>query len=170
MQPLRILHYPDPVLQKRSQAVSGFDDRLLDLAGRMIETMYQAPGAGLAAPQVGISLQLSVIHLPTGEKEKRNPLILFNPRIIEEKGRVSEEEGCLSIPDFTAKVSRSKYVKVEYLDVDSRVAVIEGEDYLARVLQHEIDHLNGILFIDRLGRLKRDLVRKRLLKHIAPSG
>lgn len=139
------------------------------LIDAMIETMYAASGVGLAAPQVGISERLIVIHIPSGgEKEKKNPLVLINPRILQKEGEIVAEEGCLSIPDVSADIKRYSYVKVAFEDEKGKGKEIEGTDLLARILQHEIDHLDGTLFIDYLGRIRRDLIKRKFRKKPPP--
>jgi peptide deformylase len=166
---LNIRIYPDPVLKRKAESVSEITDAHRQLTDAMIETMYAAPGVGLAAPQVGISQRLIVIHVPTGGKEeKRNPLVLINPRILEKRGEIVAEEGCLSVPDVSADIKRYSYVKVAYEDVEGKVKEIEGTNLLARILQHEIDHLAGILFVDYLGRIRRDLIKRKFRKKTSP--
>jgi peptide deformylase len=145
---LKIHHYPDPVLKKVAAPVTEFDEDLRQLAYDMAETMYAAPGVGLAAPQVGISKRLAVI----------------DPEIIDNEGESFEEEGCLSVPEYYAKVNRSASVKVRFQDLDEKTRVIEAQGLTAIACQHEIDHLDGILFIDHLSPLKRSLFRKKWKK------
>jgi peptide deformylase len=166
---LNILTYPDPLLKRKAEPISEITDVHRQLIGAMIETMYAASGVGLAAPQVGISQRLIVIHVPTGEEEeKRNPLVLINPRILQKEGEIVAEEGCLSVPDVSADIKRNSYVKVAYEDVEGKVKEIEGSNLLARILQHEIDHLDGILFVDYLGRIRRDLIKRKFRKKPPP--
>jgi peptide deformylase len=131
----------------------------------MLETMYGAPGIGLAAPQVGVLRRMVVIDIVRGEEEPKRPLMLINPEIVS-MGDVPRlhEEGCLSIPEIYAEVERPALVRVRYVDVEGRQREEDFEDLLATVVQHEIDHLNGVLFIDHLSRLKRDLLVKKFLK------
>ena len=136
---------------------------IYDLIAHMRETLSDAPGIGLAAPQIGISKQITVIDISfKGRPEDK--LVLINPEVIDRKGKQVEDEGCLSIPEIYEKVQRDAWVKVRAQNVKGEFFEVEGEELLARALLHEIDHLHGILFIDRLSRLKRDLVRRRIKK------
>lgn len=142
---IRQLRYDDdPILRKRSREIDKIDDRISTLAQDMIETMYKEEGVGLAAPQVGILRRLIVIDVGEG------PIILINPLIIEKEGENIGLEGCLSVPGKSGKVNRPKKVVVKYIDINGEEKIIEGYDLLARALCHEIDHLNGILFIDKV--------------------
>ena len=161
---LPIVKAGDPVLRKKTQLIKEVDDEVLQLITNMFVTMYAAPGIGLAANQVGISRCLAVIDLqPNG---RRQPLVLINPRIEESSGHVTEEEGCLSIPGFAGEVKRSARVRVKALNEHGLPVDIAGEGLLARCLQHEIDHLNGKLYMDRLSlvrrlKMRRDIERRR---------
>ncbi|MBW2506576.1 MAG: peptide deformylase [Deltaproteobacteria bacterium] len=159
----KIITYPNPVLRKKVEPVTTFDESLQELAQDLIETMYAAPGAGLAANQIGVSLSIVVINDSKGEDEKK-PLVLVNPEIIEKGERQVDEEGCLSVIDLTAKVERYRKLLVRAQDLYGKTCEFPAEDFFARVIQHELDHLNGILFIDRLSPLKRTLYKKRLKK------
>lgn len=161
---LKILKYPEPVLKRKAEAVHEVTDEIRRLVDDMAETMYEAPGVGLAAPQVGRSLRVIVADVNSKDEGKRDLICLINPEIIEQSGEVVWEEGCLSVPEYTADVKRAERVVVKGLDRDGKEKVIVGEDLLSIVFQHEIDHLNGILFIDRLGMIKRDLIRRKLRK------
>lgn len=162
IKPLIIL--PDPVLRQVSKPVSQVDAPLLKLADDMLETMYDAPGIGLAAIQVGEPLTMLVIDLAK-EGEKPAPQLFINPEIVETgEERSVYEEGCLSIPDYYAEVERPATVRVKYLDRDGKLQEIDAEGLLATCLQHEIDHLNGVLFIDHISKLKRDMVVKKFKK------
>ena len=161
---LRICTYPDPVLKKKAEDVTDINQMLDKLIKDMADTMYAAPGIGLAAPQVGVSSRLVVIDHSLGKK--RDPLAMINPRIISEDGETFEEEGCLSLPDAYGQVKRAKMVEVEFIDLKGKSRRMIAEDMLARVFQHEIDHLDGVLFIDRMGRLRRDFLKMRYLKRI----
>ncbi|MDO8445379.1 MAG: peptide deformylase [Deltaproteobacteria bacterium] len=161
---LNIIKYPDPILKKKSEPVREITQEIQRLIDEMAETMYAAPGVGLAAPQVGRSVRVIVIDVNSKEEQKRDLISLINPEIIERSGDIAWEEGCLSIPDYSADVKRAERVVVCGLDRDGKKRVIVGEELLSIVLQHEIDHLDGMLFIDRLGPIKRDLVRRRLRK------
>lgn len=159
-----IITIPDPVLRKVAAPVERIDDELRRLADDMLATMYDAPGIGLAAPQIGISRRLIVMD-PAKDDAPNTPLIMVNPEIVtrSEELRV-HEEGCLSIPDFTAEVERPSRVRVAFLDHKGKKREKEFQDIWATLVQHEIDHLNGVLFIDYLSRLKRDMVVKRFTK------
>lgn len=161
---LNIIKYPDPILKKKSEPVREITQDIRRLIDEMAETMYAAPGVGLAAPQVGRSIRVIVIDVNSKEEQKRDLISLINPEIIERSGDIAWEEGCLSIPDYSADVKRAERVVVSGLDRDGKEKVIVGEELLSIVLQHEIDHLDGMLFIDRLGPIKRDLVKRRLRK------
>jgi peptide deformylase len=160
---LEIRKYPDEVLKRKAKPVGGNDDALQRLIDDMIETMYAAPGVGLAAPQVGVSKRLIVIDVSTRE-EKRPLIVLINPEIIEADGFVELEEGCLSVPEYTAVITRADRIKVKALDRNGAPVEIEGTGIFARALQHEIDHLDGVLFIDRLSSIKREFFKKRYRK------
>jgi peptide deformylase len=159
----KIFTYPNPVLRQKVETVNSFDDSLKELARDLAETMYDAPGAGLAANQIGVCLRVVVIDVSASEEEKK-PLVLVNPEIIEKEGCQVDEEGCLSVIDLTAKVERYSKLLVRAQDLNGRTWEFPAEDFFARVIQHELDHLNGILFIDHLSPLKRTLYKKRLKK------
>ncbi|MER9753245.1 peptide deformylase [Mesorhizobium sp. M0166] len=162
IKPLIIL--PDPVLRQVSKPVERVDGNLRKLAGDMLDTMYDAPGIGLAAIQVGEPLRMLVIDLAK-EDETPAPHVFINPEILENSDQRSVyEEGCLSIPDYYAEVERPAAVRVKYLDRDGKLQEIEAEGLMATCLQHEIDHLNGVLFIDHISKLKRDMVVKKFKK------
>jgi peptide deformylase len=158
--------YPDPVLRNKTSRVERIDSTLDRLIEDMVETMRAAPGVGLAANQVGVPLQLAVIDLSSREdEEQRHPLlIIINPEILSLEGSVIEEEGCLSIPDYAEKVKRAARVKVRAQDRMGKQFELEAEGLMAKALQHEIDHLNGLLFVDRLSSLKKSLFKRRLKK------
>jgi len=159
----KILTYPNPVLRQKVETVASFDDSLKQLADDLVETMYDAPGAGLAANQIGVCLRLVVIDV-SADKEEKKHLFLVNPEIIEKEGCLVEEEGCLSVIDLTANVERYSKLLVRAQDLDGKTWEFPAEDFFARVIQHELDHLNGILFIDHLSSLKRAFYKKRLKK------
>ncbi|HEV2897947.1 MAG TPA: peptide deformylase [Pseudaminobacter sp.] len=162
IKPLIIL--PDPVLRQVSKPIERVDAPLLKLADDMLETMYDAPGIGLAAIQVGEPLRMLVIDLAK-EGEEPAPQIFINPEIVASGDERSVyEEGCLSIPDYYAEVERPATVRVKYLDRDGKRQEVDAEGLLATCLQHEIDHLNGVLFIDHISKLKRDMVVKKFKK------
>jgi len=160
---LEILKFPNPKLKKKSLPVEAIDDDLRRLVLNLAETMYAAPGVGLAAPQVGHSLRLAVIDV-TPVAEKKNLLVLINPEIISAEGECTWDEGCLSVPDYNEDVKRKEKVVVRYQDLEGKVCEIAAEGLLAIALQHELDHLDGILFIDRISALKRALYRRKLQK------
>jgi peptide deformylase len=160
-----VVKYPDPVLAKKGELVTEFNAELAQLVEEMFDSMYAAQGIGLAAPQIAISKQITVIDVSFNERPE-DKIVLINPVIIEREGSLHEEEGCLSLPDINEKVRRSGWVKVRAQNAKGEFFEIEGEDLLARALQHEIDHLHGVLFIDHLSRLKRDLVLRRIRKLI----
>jgi peptide deformylase len=161
--------YPDPVLRNKTARVERIDNSLDRLIADMVETMHAAPGVGLAANQVGVPLQLAVIDLSAREnEEQRHPLlVIINPEILSMEGSVIEEEGCLSLPDYAEKVKRAARVKVRAQDRTGTLFEIEAEGLLAKALQHEIDHLNGLLFVDRLSPLKKSLFKRRFKKGLA---
>jgi peptide deformylase len=162
IKPLIIL--PDPILRQVSAPVEQVDDALRHLADDMLETMYDAPGIGLAAIQVGVPRQLLVIDL-SREGEEKQPQIFINPEIVAHSDdRSVYEEGCLSIPDYYAEVERPAKITVRHIGMDGKALVTEAEGLLATCLQHEIDHLNGILFIDHISRLKREMVIRKFTK------
>ncbi|HZQ42793.1 MAG TPA: peptide deformylase [Acidobacteriaceae bacterium] len=158
-----IVKYPDPVLSKKGAAVTEFGPELAQFVEEMWASMYAARGIGLAAPQIGVSKRITVIDVSFKERPEER-LVLINPEIVERAGKQFEEEGCLSLPEIREKVQRSARVKVRAQDVNGEFFEAEGEELLARAMQHEIDHLDGVLFIDRLSALKRDLVKRRIRK------
>ena len=158
-----VVKYPDPVLARVGAKVTEFGTELAELVADMFESMYAAQGIGLAAPQIGISKQITVIDT-SFRKNPEDKIVLINPEILERDGEQYEEEGCLSLPEIREKVRRSARVKVRAQDALGQFFEVEGEELLARALQHEIDHLNGILFIDHLSRLKRDLIQRKIRK------
>ena len=162
---LKVYEYPHSVLKKKAEKVACVDDELRRVSDDMLETMYAENGVGLAAPQVGLSQRMVVIDI-AHEGEKNNPLYLVNPEIIwRSEEMVCGEEGCLSVPDQRAEVERHAQVRVHYLDYDGKEQEILADDFLAIVIQHELDHLDGILYIDRISRLKRQMLLKKLKKH-----
>ena len=166
MAKLKVYEYPHPVLKQKAEKVAKVDDKIRSFLDDMLETMYDAAGVGLAAPQVGVSKRIVVIDVAhPDEGEERNPIYLVNPEIIWHSDDEScQYEGCLSVPDQSAEVSRYKQVRVQYLDYNGKEAEIMAEGLLAIALQHEIDHLDGILYIDRISRLKRQMLLKKLQK------
>ncbi len=159
----KIVKYPEPVLSQPGEPVTEFDDELRQLVADMFETMYSAQGIGLAAPQVGISKRLTVIDLSVG-KEPKDKLVLINPEIISSEGKLYEEEGCLSFPDIRERVARAAKVRIRAQDEHGKWFEMDGEELLSRAFQHEIDHLNGILFIFRMSPLKRNLNLRKIRK------
>lgn len=157
--PIRL--YPDPVLRVRCPRVETFDQDLARLAGNMVETMHAAPGIGLAAPQVGIELRLAVVDTSAGE-DKDGVHIFVNPEIADQAGRDTDEEGCLSIPGVTEKVSRPAAIKVKAQSLSGDSFEVEAEGLFARAICHEVDHLNGVLFVDRLVGLRKERVKRQL--------
>ena len=161
--PLEIVKYPDPVLERPAEPVTEFNDELRKFVDDMFESMYAAKGIGLAAPQVGVSKRLTVIDLSFKERPEEK-IVLINPEIILREGKQYEEEGCLSLPEIREKVSRASKVIVRAQDVDGNWFEMEGTELLARAFQHEIDHLDGILFFRRVSALKRDLILRKIRK------
>ncbi len=161
---LEILQYPHPILKKKTQPIQKIDPTIRRLIQDMAETMYAAPGVGLAAPQVGHPLRLAVLDI-TPANQAKNLVVLINPEIVVAEGECLWEEGCLSVPDYNEEVKRKKKIVVRCQNLEGEnVEVVGDNNLLSIALQHEIDHLDGILFIDRLSTLKRDLFKKRLQK------
>ena len=158
-----ILIYPEKRLRKKSQTVEKIDKKILKLLDDLADTMYNAPGVGLAAPQVGEHVRVIVVDIST--KEEDNDLLeLINPQITDSSGKQISEEGCLSIPGYYGNITRKKSVTVEAVNRSGEKYIIEAEDVLSRVLQHEIDHLDGVLFFDKMPKLKKDLFIKKIDK------
>jgi len=160
---LKILKYPDPILSERGAPVTEFDDELKKLIADMFETAYASQGIGLAAPQVGVSKRITVIDLSLG-KDPEQRLVLINPEILTSEGKQYEEEGCLSFPEIHEKVSRAFRVRIRAQDEKGEWFEMDGEELLSRCFQHEIDHLDGVLFIFRMSALKRSLTQRRIRK------
>ncbi|MBQ7151452.1 MAG: peptide deformylase [Synergistaceae bacterium] len=156
---LEVRKYPDPVLKKISQPVEVFDEELEKFIKQLFEAMRVHDGVGLAAPQVGVLKKVAVI-----EYEDKS-YVLINPKIIDRKGLQTSEEGCISFPGIFAEVTRSDWVKVETQDTKGNVKILEAQGYLAKAFQHEMDHLNGKLFIDYLSSIKRNAIKKKISKH-----
>lgn len=170
MTKLKLYEYPHPILKKKAEKVAAVDDNLRRLLDDMLETMYADNGCGLAAPQIGVSQRIVVIDI-AGEGEEPAPMYMVNPEIVwasEEKEIC--EEGCLSVPGQRAEVERPASVQIKYLDYNGEPQEILAEDFLAVAAQHEIDHLDGILYIDRISRLKRQMLLKKLEKARKESG
>jgi peptide deformylase len=165
---LPIVKYGDPVLRDATKPVVDIDEALQKLIDDMVDTMHAAPGVGLAANQVGVSKRLAVIDLSVG-KRPGELHVFINPEMIEREGEINEEEGCLSIPDFTEVVTRPERVRVRYTDRNGEQRQIRGEGLMARALCHEIDHLNGGLFIDYLRGFKKERIMKKIQK-LSKSG
>ncbi len=159
----KIVKYGDPILEKPTTPVKKFDSGLEQLAEDMFASMYAAQGVGLAAPQVGLTVRIAVVDV-TGGKNSEAKIVLANPEIIHAEGEKREEEGCLSIPGFRGYVIRPQFVTVKAQNAKGETFEIRGEDLLARAFCHEIDHLNGILFIQHLSMLKRDLIKRKIKK------
>jgi len=158
-----IVKYGDPILERPTKPVTKFDAELEQLAEDMFASMYAASGVGLAAPQIGLTLRLAVVDVTTG-KNPEAKIVLANPEIIHAEGEKREEEGCLSIPGFRGYVLRPQFVTIRAQNAKGESFEIRGEDLLARAFCHEIDHLNGILFIQHLSMLKRDLIKRKIKK------
>ena len=161
--PRSILTYGQPILRQVARPVQNLNGDLHQLIQDMVETMYAAPGVGLAANQVG-SLHRVFVANPSEDHDPAKLLVVINPELVESQGEFISEEGCLSIPEFRDEVRRARRVLVRGLDRNERPIQIEGEDLLARIFQHEIDHLNGVLFVDRLSPAKRDILLRKLKK------
>ena len=162
---LPIVKYGNPILNQIAPPVISFDEELKELSKNMVETMYDATGVGLAAPQVGILTRLMVVDPTVGEKPD-SLIVLVNPKIITTEGDQFEEEGCLSIPSFSERVHRPQKVVVSARGIDNNELVVEGQDLLCRILIHEIDHLNGVLFLDHLSVIKRDVIKRKIRKQV----
>jgi len=158
-----IVKYGDPILEKSTAPVKKFDADLEQLAEDMFASMYAAQGVGLAAPQIGLNLRLAVVDV-TGGKNPEAKIVLANPEVIHAEGEKREEEGCLSIPGFRGYVLRPQFVTIKAQNAKGESFEVRGEDLLARAFCHEIDHLNGILFIQHLSMLKRDLIKRKIKK------
>jgi len=162
---LQIVKYGNPILTKKAEEISNLDKYIEELAQNMVETMYAAPGIGLAAPQVNESKRLITVDLSVGE-DSQNLIILINPELTSQEGEVTYEEGCLSVPGISEKVVRPSRVIVKGIDLKGNEKIVEAEGLLARTLCHEIDHINGKLFIDHVSLLKKSLIRKKLKRAI----
>lgn len=190
MAKLKIYAFPDVVLTKKASPIARVDKSYFKLADDLFETMYDAPGIGLAANQVGILERILVLdveydyeqieddlnpaNLPEGAEifgrsivSNRKPIVVINPEIIRKEGKITTSEGCLSVPEYTAEVERAKKITLQYLDLDGLTKTLDAEELLAVAIQHEMDHLEGRLFIDRLSPLKKELAQKKLRKERA---
>tara|TARA_Y100001970_G_C13949428_1_gene707458 strand:+ start:231 stop:749 length:519 start_codon:yes stop_codon:yes gene_type:complete len=166
MESLTIYTYPSPVLRQKALPVKVFDKEVSEIAKSMLESMYKSNGIGLAAVQAGILKKIVVLDLNSGEDDfnKRDPHIFINPKIIKKSGNTVSEEGCLSVIDFRGEIERAEKITLEYQDIEGKIKTIEADGMMSICLQHEIDHLDGILFIDHLPFLKQKMVKKRLSK------
>jgi peptide deformylase len=161
----KIVIEPDPILRKESKPVEKVDDELRRLLDDMLETMYAAPGIGLAAVQVGILKRLIVIDI-SKDKDKKEPLFLINPKITSKSKQTSTyEEGCLSLPGHFAEIERPAECEINFIDYNGKKKEIKADGLLSTCIQHEVDHLDGVLFIDYLSKLKKDMIIKKLVKH-----
>jgi peptide deformylase len=160
---LKIVKYPEPILSQPGEPVTEFNDELRTFIADMFETMYSAQGVGLAAPQVGVSKRITVIDLSVG-KDPKEKLVLINPEIVSSHGKLYEEEGCLSFPEIREKVQRAAKVRIRAQDQHGKWFEMDGEELLSRAFQHEIDHLDGVLFIFRMSPLKRNLNLRKIRK------
>ncbi len=158
-----IITYPAPVLREKAVKIETFDNALRELADDMIETMYHAQGVGLAGNQIGIARQIVVVDTSTEEEEPTN-IVLINPVISEGEGQVPDQEGCLSVVEYSAKVDRFQRIRITAQNIEGKELDFIAEDHFARIIQHEVDHLFGKLFIDRISSLKRGLYKKKLKK------
>ena len=159
-----ILTIPDPILRKKAKPIERVDAELRRLMDDMLATMYDAPGIGLAAPQIGVSRRLIVMD-PAKDEAPKSPIVMVNPQVLERSAELRvHEEGCLSIPDYTAEIERPARTRVAYIDREGKEQEMELEGIWSTLVQHEIDHLNGVLFIDYLSRLKRDMVVRKFSK------
>jgi peptide deformylase len=166
-----VLQFPDKRLQQVSKPIDEVTDEIRTLAGNMLEVMYGEPGIGLAAPQLGELVRLIVVDTEwTEEDAERNPLVLVNPQLVAREGEITWTEGCLSVPDFQADVERAERVALEARDLEGQVVEISAEGIQAVCFQHEIDHLDGILFIDRISRLKREMYARKRKKQLREEG
>jgi peptide deformylase len=163
---LPIVSYGAEVLRRPAQPVSEIDEEILKLIEDMVETMLAAPGVGLAAPQVGVSKRIIVVR-SLEDPEGKDYFVLINPEIVSAQGEEVAEEGCLSVPEFRDEIGRAEKVRVKGLDHEGRPVEMEGVGLMARILQHEIDHLNGLLYFDRLSPAKRDIIKRKLKKRTA---
>jgi peptide deformylase len=165
----RIVTYGTPVLRQRTTDVANLNGELQQLIDDMVETMYAAPGVGLAANQVGSTHRLFVAN-PADDRDPSKLLVVINPEIVESDGEFAHDEGCLSIPEFREEVRRARRIVLRGLDREGRPLEVEGHDLLARIFQHEMDHLNGLFFVDRLSPAKRDILVRKLKKaFLAPA-
>jgi peptide deformylase len=165
---LEIIKLGHPTLSKKAAPIQHIDEEIVEIAQNMIETMHAAPGLGLSAPQVDVSRRLITVDLSIGEK-KEDLIVLVNPELVHQEGQVVREEGCLSIPEVYEKIARPQKIVIKGLNLAGKEKEIEATDLLARVFCHEVDHLNGRLFIDGLSSLKKNLIKKRFKKKAESS-
>ena len=165
---LEIIKLGHPTLSKKAASIQHIDEEIFELAHNMIETMHAAPGLGLSAPQLDVSRRLITVDLSIGEN-KEDLIVLVNPELVYQEGQVIREEGCLSIPEVYEKIARPQKIVIKGLDLEGKEKEIEATDLLARVFCHEVDHLNGRLFIDGLSSLKKNLIKKRFKKKAESS-
>lgn len=163
MAKLEVTKYGAEVLRNIAQPVKEINDEIKGIINNMLDTLYASEGIGLAAPQIGISKRIIVVDINPSDPSSK-PMVMINPSIVNQEGQIEFEEGCLSVPDVRGNVKRAEKVTVEAIDIDGNKIRVEASDLLARVLQHEIDHLNGKLFIDHLSRIKQQLIKKQLRK------
>ena len=164
MSKLNIITEPDPILRKKSGVIEKIDDELKKLLNNMLETMYDAPGIGLAAVQIGVLKRIVVIDV-SNKDEKKNPLFLINPEITYKSNSTSVyEEGCLSLPGYFAEIERPTECHLNYIDYNGNKKTLKADGLLSTCIQHEVDHLNGVLFVDYLSKLKKDMIIKKLIK------
>jgi peptide deformylase len=160
---LGITKYGSEVLRKVAEPVEEINDEIKQIASDMLETMYASEGVGIAAPQIGISKRIIIVDVEPSDQSSK-PIVLINPEIVEKDGEMNAEEGCLSVPEVRGDVKRAENVVVEGIDLEGNKIRIEGTGLLARAFQHEIDHINGTLFVDHLSRIKKQLIKNRLHK------
>ena len=162
---LKLIYAPDPILKKESLPLPQVDDHHRALIKQMYQVMYTSNGVGLAAPQIGLNIRIFILDANSRDEEKR-PITMINPKIITiEENKVPYEEGCLSFPEHFAEIERPEKIKIEYLDEDNSKKISKFEGFESRIIQHELDHLNGILFVDYLSRLKRDVIIRKMKKY-----
>ena len=161
---LKLVYAPDPILKKKCQPLAQVDDHHRALIKKMYEVMYDANGVGLAAPQVGLDMRIFIVDAAAREEEK-TPLTMINPKITSiEENLVPYEEGCLSFPEHFVEIERPDKLSIEYIDENNQKQILNTEGFTSRIIQHELDHLNGILFVDHLSRLKRDVIIRKMKK------
>ena len=161
---LKIVYAPDPILKKICSPIPQVDSHHREIIKEMYKVMYEENGVGLAAPQVGLDMRIFIVD-PCAREEEKKPLTMINPVLLSiDEQQVSYEEGCLSFPEHFAEIDRPNKLKIEYLDQDNKKQFLTTEGFTSRIIQHELDHLNGILFVDHLSRLKRDVVIRKMKK------